>query len=68
MKLSARNGLTGKVTDIVKGQVMAKVKVRLGDNQMITSLISVEAVDDLGLKVGDDVTAIIKATEVMLAR
>lgn len=68
MKLSARNGLTGKVTDIVKGQVMAKVKVRLSDNQMITSLISVEAVDDLGLKVGDDVTAIIKATEVMLAR
>lgn len=68
MKLSARNGLTGKVTDIAKDQIMAKVKIRLGDGQGITSLVSAEAVDDLGLKVGDEVTAIIKATEVILAR
>ena len=67
MKLSARNALKGKVLDITKGQVMAKVKMDIG-GQSITALISVDAVDDLGLKVGDEATAIIKSTEVILAK
>ncbi len=67
MKLSARNALKGKVVDIAKGQVMAKVKMDIG-GQSITALISVDAVDDLGLKVGDEATAIIKSTEVILAK
>ncbi len=67
MKLSARNALKGKVLDIAKGQVMAKVKMDIG-GQSITALISVDAVDDLGLKVGDEATAIIKSTEVILAK
>jgi molybdopterin-binding protein len=56
MKLSARNSLQGKVVDISKGQVVAKVKVDVG-GQFITSLVSVEAIDDLALKVGDSVSA-----------
>lgn len=67
MKLSARNALKGKIVDIITGQVMAKVKVDVG-GQFITSLVSIEAVDDLGLKVGDDVSAIIKSSEVIIGK
>ena len=67
MKLSARNALKGKVIDIAKGQIVAKVKVDIG-GQTVTSMISVEAIDDLGLKIGDDVQAIIKSSEVMIAK
>ncbi len=67
MKLSARNSLTGKVVDISKGQVVAKVKVDIG-GQFITSLVSVEAIDDLALKVGDNVSAIIKSSEVIIGK
>jgi molybdopterin-binding protein len=67
MKLSARNALQGKVVDISKGQVVAKVKIDIG-GQTVTSMISTEAADDLGLKVGDDVQAIIKSSDVMIAK
>lgn len=67
MKLSARNALKGTVTDVVKGQVIAKIKVDVG-GQSVTSMISVEAVEDLDLKVGDAVSAIIKSSEVMIAK
>lgn len=67
MKLSARNSLQGKVVDISKGQVVAKVKVDVG-GQFITSLVSVEAIDDLALKVGDSVSAIIKSSEVIIGK
>jgi len=67
MKLSARNALKGKVVTIDKGQVMAKVKVDIG-GQTITSLVSVEAIDDLALKIGDDVQAIIKSSEVIIGK
>lgn len=67
MKLSARNALSGKVVDISKGQVVAKVKVDIG-GQFITSLVSVEAIDDLALKVGDTVSAFIKSSEVIIGK
>lgn len=67
MKLSARNSLTGIVVDITRGQVMAKVKLDIG-GQVLISLISADAVDDLGLVVGEEATAIIKSTEVILAK
>ncbi|NFV81998.1 TOBE domain-containing protein [Magnetospirillum aberrantis] len=67
MKLSARNALKGKVLEITKGQVVAKVKVDVG-GQSITSLVSVDAIEDLDLKVGDEVSAIVKSTEVMIAK
>lgn len=68
MKLSARNTIKGKVTDVKEGQVMAKVKVDIGGGNVISSLISVEAVKELDVKVGDEIHVIIKATSVMLAK
>lgn len=67
MKLSARNDLKGKVVEISTGTVMAKVRIDIG-GQSITSLVSVDSIGDLGLKVGDEVHAIIKSTEVLLGK
>ena len=67
MKLSARNNLKGKVVSIDKGQIVAKVKIDVG-GQFITSLVSNEAVDDLALKIGDEVQAIIKSSEVIIGK
>jgi len=68
MKLSTRNCIKGKVTEIVEGQVAAKVKVDIGGGNSITSSITVEAVKELGLKVGDQVYALVKATSVMIGK
>jgi molybdopterin-binding protein len=65
MKISARNQLPGKVETIVLGVVTAKVGVRVGEN-LIESVITRQSVEDLGIKVGDAVTAVIKSTEIML--
>lgn len=67
MQLSTRNVLKGKVTDIKEGMVMATVKVDTGNGNILTSLISTEAVKELGVKVGGDINVLIKATSVMLA-
>ena len=68
MKISARNQLKGKVTHLEKNGIMAKVKVEISVPATITALISKEAAEDLGLKIGDQVEAIIKATEVMIGK
>ena len=68
MELSARNQLKGKVTSITLGAVMADVTVDIGNNQTVVSAITRASVERLGLKEGDDVTVIIKATEVMLGK
>jgi molybdopterin-binding protein len=68
MKLSARNVLKGKVVEIKKGTVAAQVRVDIGGGNVITSMITVDAVDDLGLAQGQEVSVIIKSSEVMLAR
>lgn len=60
MKLSARNDLKGTITDIKRGAVMAKVTIDLGNGQTIVSVITVDSVDELELKVGDVAHAIIK--------
>lgn len=67
MKLSSRNILNGKVVDLKEGMVMAKVKVDVGGGNVITSLISTEAVQELGVAVGKEIRVFIKATSVMLA-
>ncbi len=64
--LSARNKLNGKVVAINEGKVNDVVKVELEGGQVISSTITCEAVKELGLVVGTDVTAIVKATEVMV--
>lgn len=67
MKLSARNQIKGKVIELQEGVVTAKVVVDIGNNNKITSTISMDAVKDLGIKVGSEVTTIIKSSSVMLA-
>jgi molybdopterin-binding protein len=66
MKLSARNQLSGKVIDVTKGQTTAHVRVEVPNGIVITSSITNEAVDELKLRVGDRVTAVIKASDVMI--
>ena len=65
MKLSTRNRIPGEVTEVVKGEAAAKVTLRVGDNHMV-ALITRESADELGLEVGMQVTALVKATDVML--
>jgi molybdopterin-binding protein len=68
MKLSARNQLPGKVVEITKGATTAHVKIDIGSGKLITSSITNEAVDDLALKVGDAVIAVIKASDVLVGK
>ncbi len=67
-KLSARNQLHGKVVEVRKGQTTAHVRVDIGNGVIVTSSITNEAVDDLGLAKGDDVLAVIKASDVMIGK
>lgn len=66
MKLSARNQFTGKVIEIEEGAVNAVVKIEIAKDTVISSTISVDAVKELGLEVGSEATAVIKATSVMV--
>jgi molybdopterin-binding protein len=68
MKISARNQIKGKVVTVQKGQTTAHVRIDIGNGVIVTSAITNEAVDDLGLKVGDDAVAIIKASDVMVGK
>ena len=68
MKLSARNQFKGKVVAVQKGQTTAHVRIDAGHGVVITSSITNEAVDELGLKVGDEAIAVIKASDVMVAK
>jgi molybdopterin-binding protein len=66
MKLSARNRLDGTVRSIRRGEAIANVEVEVAGQRLVAS-ITVEAVDELGLAEGSAVTAVIKASDVMLA-
>ena len=66
MKLSARNQLKGKVVSIQEGAVNAIVGIDIGGGNVISSTISMAAVKELGLEVGKDAYAVIKATSVMI--
>jgi molybdopterin-binding protein len=66
MALSARNSLRGTVTSVKKDDIMAEVVVELGDGQTITSTITRGSADRLALAEGDEVEAVIKASEVMV--
>ena len=68
MNISARNQLKGKVKEVKRGSVMAEVVVTLPDGQEIVSAITLGSVQALNLQVGDNVTAIIKSTEVMIGK
>lgn len=67
MRLSTRNQLSGVVTAVTLGAVMASVKVKLdGGEQIVTASITKEAVEELGLAAGVKATVLVKSTEVML--
>jgi molybdopterin-binding protein len=66
LKLSARNQLSGTVTSFKQGEAIANVVLDVAGQRLVAS-ITVEAVDDLGLREGSQVTAIIKASDVIIA-
>ena len=68
MKLSARNQIKGKVVAVQKGQTTGHVRIDIGHGVVITSSITNEAIDELGLVVGDEAIAVIKASDVMVAK
>lgn len=67
MRLSTRNQLAGTVSAVHHGEVMTNVKVELNGGDVVTAAITREAAEELGLVAGSAVTALFKATEVMLA-
>ncbi len=67
MALSARNHLKGEITEVVLGTVTALITVKVGDN-IVESVITRRSAEELGLKKGDKVAAVIKATEVMIQK
>jgi molybdate transport system regulatory protein len=68
LKISARNRLRGKVVTVEKGIITAKVKIEIKVPAVVTSVITKEAVEDLDVKVGDEVEVIVKSTEVMIGK
>lgn len=68
LKLSARNQLKGKVVAVEKGVITAKVKVEVNVPITVTAVITKEAVEELDIKEGDEVAAIVKSTEIMIAK
>lgn len=67
MKLSARNVLKGKIVSVEKGSTTAHVKIEIASGQVVTSAITNESVDALGLRVGGEAYAVIKSSDVILA-
>jgi len=67
VEISARNQLRGRVTAIALGGVMAEVRVQIGANELV-SVITRSSVERMGVKVGDEVVAVIKSTEVMIGK
>ena len=67
MKISARNQLKGKIVSIEKGAVNSEVVLELGGGEVITSIITNNAVSSLGLSVGKQAYAVVKASNVMVA-
>ena len=67
MSISARNHLKGKITSLKLGDVMAHVTIKVGQN-IIESVITRQSAEEMNLKIGDTVTAVVKATEVMVSK
>lgn len=67
-KLSARNQIKGKITKIKKDAIVGLVEIELALPAKVTSVITADSIDEMGLKVGDEVSAVIKSTEVMISK
>jgi molybdate transport system regulatory protein len=68
MKIDARNILKGKVIDVQPGAITAKIKLDLGNGNLITSIVSLDWLEERGIKIGDEASAIIKSSEVMIGK
>lgn len=68
MKYGARNQLIGKVTEIKKGTVMCQVRLEVAAGATMNSVMTLESLDDLGIKVGDNVKVVVKAVNVLLVK
>jgi len=68
VKLSARNVLKGRVVSVTKGATTGQVKIEIASGAVVTSSITNEAIDELGLKTGDTAYAVIKASDVMIGK
>jgi molybdopterin-binding protein len=68
MKISARNQVKGKVTDVRKGATTSHVRIDIGNGVTIMASITNEAVDEFALQAGDEAVAIIKASDVMVGK
>ncbi len=66
MRISARNNLKGTIKSIDEGLITCKVVIDLGNDNTVVSIISRDAISDLGLKVGQEAYAIVKSTEVVI--
>ena len=67
MRISARNQIKGTVVEVKKGATTSHVRVDIGGGNIVTSSITNEAVDELGIKVGGKATIVVKASDVMIA-
>ena len=67
MRISARNQIRGTVIEVKKGATTSHVRVDIGNGQIVTSSITNEAVDELGIRARDQVTVVVKASDVMIA-
>ena len=68
MKMSARNQMKGKIESVDNGVVTSSIKVKITAPSIVTAVITKESVNELNLKPGDEVTVIIKSTDVMLGK
>ena len=68
MKYGARNQLIGKVTEIKKGTVMCQVRVEIAGGSKMSSVMTIDSLEDLGIKEGDTVKAVVKAVNVLLVK
>lgn len=66
MKLSARNQLKGKIVEVKEGAVNGTVKIDVGGGNVISSVITMTSIKELGLEVGKEAYAVIKASSVMI--
>ncbi len=68
MKISARNQIAGTIVAVTSGAVNAAIKIDIGGGNIVTSSVTEEALNDLALAVGDRVTVIIKASDVLIGK
>ena len=68
MKMSARNQMKGKIESVENGVVTSSIKVKITGPSLVTAVITKESVNEMNLKLGDEVTVIVKSTDVMLGK